>query len=110
MVSRLDSQGVKERKSESSRRELSNVYLVAKLGLSCARIPLSLFFSGKDRTNLLACVDTAENEPLEVWGKVIQYYSFVSLLAAAVAKTVPSAPFCRRLLGETTDGVSVGTT
>ena len=24
-------------------------------------------------------VDTAENEPLEVWGKIIQYYSFVSL-------------------------------
>ena len=39
-----------------SRRELSNEYLLAKLG-----------------------VDTAENEPLEVWGKIIQYYSFVSL-------------------------------
>ena len=24
-------------------------------------------------------VDTAENEPLEVWWKIIQYYSFVSL-------------------------------
>ena len=40
-----------------SRRELSNEYLLAKIG-----------------------VDTAENEPLEVWGKIIQYYSFVSLL------------------------------
>ena len=32
--------------------------------------------------NLLAKigVDTAENEPLEVWGKTIQYYSFVSLM------------------------------
>ena len=40
-----------------SRRELSNEYLLAKIG-----------------------VDTAENEPLEVWGKLIQYYSFVSLL------------------------------
>ena len=39
-----------------SRRELSNEYLLAKIG-----------------------VDTAENEPLEVWGKIIQYYSFVSL-------------------------------
>ena len=39
-----------------SRRELSNEYLLAKIG-----------------------VDTAENEPLEVWGKTIQYYSFVSL-------------------------------
>ena len=24
-------------------------------------------------------VDTAEHEPLEVWGQIIQYYSFVSL-------------------------------
>ena len=39
-----------------SRRELSNEYLLAKIG-----------------------VDTAENEPLEVWGEIIQYYSFVSL-------------------------------
>ena len=42
-----------------SRRELSNEYLLAKIG-----------------------VDTTENEPLEVWGKIIQYYSFVSLGAA----------------------------
>ena len=40
-----------------SRRELSNEYLLAKIG-----------------------VDKAENEPLEVWGKIIQYYSFVSLI------------------------------
>ena len=40
-----------------SRRELSSEYLLAKIG-----------------------VDTAENEPLEVWGENIQYYSFVSLL------------------------------
>ena len=39
-----------------SRRELSNAYLFAKIG-----------------------VDTAENEPLEVGGKIVQYYSFVSL-------------------------------
>ena len=39
-----------------SRRELSNEYLLAKIG-----------------------VDTAENEPLEVWGEIIKYYSFVSL-------------------------------
>ena len=38
-----------------SRRELSNEYLLAKIG-----------------------VDTSENEPLEVWGKIIQHYSFVS--------------------------------
>ena len=37
----------------------SNEYLLAKIG-----------------------VDTAENEPLEVWGKIIQYYSFVSLAVA----------------------------
>ena len=41
-----------------SRRELSNEYLLAQVG-----------------------VDTAENEPLEVWGEIIQYYSFVSLVA-----------------------------
>ena len=37
-----------------SRRELSNEYLLAKIG-----------------------VDTAENEPLEVWGKIIQYISIL---------------------------------
>ena len=44
--------------SQSSFRtdSYSNEYLLAKIG-----------------------VDTAENEPLEVWGKIIQYYSFVSL-------------------------------
>ena len=41
-----------------SRREISNEYLLAKIG-----------------------VVTTENEPLEVWGKSIQYYSFVSLAA-----------------------------
>ena len=62
-----------------SRRELSNEidfnsneYLLAKIG-----------------------VDTAENEPLEVWGKRIQYYSFVSLITKAEARpshaTQPSA-------------------
>ena len=40
-------------------RELSNEFLLDEIG-----------------------VDTAENEPLEVWGKIIQYYSFVSLLAS----------------------------
>ena len=44
-----------------SRRELSNEYLLAKIG-----------------------VDTAENEPLEIWGKIIQYYPFVSLVAKNV--------------------------
>ena len=38
-----------------SRRELSNEYLLAKIG-----------------------VDTAENEPLEVWRENIQYYQIVS--------------------------------
>ena len=41
-----------------SRRELSNEYLFAKIG-----------------------VDTAENEPLEVWGENSIHYSIVSLLA-----------------------------
>ena len=41
-----------------SRRELSNAYLLAKIG-----------------------VDTAENEPLEVWGKNSIHYSLHSLAA-----------------------------
>ena len=41
-----------------SRRELSNEYLLAKIG-----------------------VDTAENEPLEVWGEISIQYSFASLAA-----------------------------
>ena len=43
MISRLDSKGAKERKSDRSRQELSNEYLVAKFGF-----------------------DTAENKPSEV--------------------------------------------
>ena len=56
-----------------SRRELSNEYLLAKIG-----------------------VDTAENEPLEVWGKIIQYYSFVSLILSLlknVARAHPAEKF-----------------
>ena len=56
-----------------SRRELSNEYLLAKIG-----------------------IDTAENEPLEVWGKIIQYYSFVSLTDVdfeAVLASFPSNTF-----------------
>ena len=45
-----------------SRRELSNEYLLAKIG-----------------------VDTAENEPLEVWGKNSIQYSIVSLATAQQA-------------------------
>ena len=45
-----------------SRRELSNEYLLEKIG-----------------------VDTTENEPLDVWGKIIQYYSFVSLVERLLA-------------------------
>ena len=37
-----------------SRRELSNEYLLAKIG-----------------------VDTAENEPLEVWGKIIKIFNII---------------------------------
>ena len=50
-----------------SRRELSNAYLLAKIG-----------------------VDTAENEPLEVWGE--KFHSiFTSLLKAAAAEPEASA-------------------
>ena len=48
-----------------SRRELSNEYLLAKLG-----------------------VDTAENELLEVLFNIIQYYSFVSLGTACSNKAL----------------------
>ena len=51
-----------------SRRERSNVYLLAKVG-----------------------VDTAENEPLEVWGEMIQYYSFVSLVPPSGIARAPAA-------------------
>ena len=43
-----------------SRRELSNEYLLAKIG-----------------------VDTAENEHLEVWGENSIHYSFASLVSTA---------------------------
>ena len=46
-----------------SRRELSNEYLLAKIG-----------------------VDTAENELLEVWGENSIQYSIVSLAAAGAAE------------------------
>ena len=54
------------------RRELSNKYLLAKIG-----------------------VDTAENEPFEVWGENSIQYSFVSLIAAATARKVA---YCERHL------------
>ena len=43
---------------------------------------------------LLACVDTAENEPLEVWGK----YSilFNRVLSQAAASSAPGATDCRK--------------
>ena len=53
----LDSKTVQRSALCRSRRELSNEYLVAKIG-----------------------VDTAENELLEVLFNIIQYYSFVSLV------------------------------
>ena len=58
-----------------SRRELSNEYLLAKIG-----------------------VDTAENEPLEVWVKIVQYYSFESLLKTL--KFVTSSVFKSQLVDE----------
>ena len=59
-------------KSCPSRQELSNEYLLAKIG-----------------------VDTAENELLEVWGKIIQYYSFVSL--GAILRAAPQPAVARVL-------------
>ena len=63
-----------------SRRELSNEYLLAKIG-----------------------VDTAENEPLEVWGKIIQYYLFVSLMripAKLPNESHPALPLLARLAAQ----------
>ena len=56
-----------------SRRELSNAYLLAKIG-----------------------VDTAESEPLEVWGENSIQYSLHSLGAAAAA----ARPSWRRSRGK----------
>ena len=55
--SSMDSKTVQRSALCRSRRELSNEYLLAKIG-----------------------VDTAENEPVEVWGKNSIQYSIVSLV------------------------------
>ena len=51
----------------------------------CVPFFLNLFFkvdpNPKEYLLSKIGVDTAETEPLEVWGKSIQYYSFVSLFA-----------------------------
>ena len=74
LVFRLESQGAKACKSCRSRQELSNEYLLANIG-----------------------VDTAENEPLEVWGENSIQYSLHSVImvpctsALPVPGTVPGA-------------------
>ena len=65
----IDSKTVQRSALCRSRRELSNEYLLAKIG-----------------------VDTAENEPLEVSGKLIQYYSFVSLARSQLMCNKPPPP------------------
>ena len=62
-----------------SRRELSDEYLLAKIG-----------------------VDTAENEPLEVWGENSIQYSFASLEAPRRQAALPRG----ELLGELPGGAS----
>ena len=66
-----------------SRQELSNAYLLAKIG-----------------------VDTAENEPLEVWGENSILYSLHSLVAATagpayanVTAVAAGVPFAVRVVG-----------
>ncbi len=59
-----------------SRRELSNEYLLAKIG-----------------------VDTAENEPLEVWGENSIQYSLHSLGTTTAGKA-RSRPWARRGAGK----------
>ena len=58
-----------------SRRKLSNEYLLAKIG-----------------------IDTAENEPLEVWGENSIQYSIVSLVVPRYKHIVVSLPVDERLL------------
>ena len=58
--SHMDSKTVQRSALCRSRRELSNAYLLAKIG-----------------------VDTAENEPLEVWGENSIHYSLHSLAGTA---------------------------
>ena len=60
MVSRLDSTGAKEYKSDRSRQELSKEYLVAKIGF-----------------------DTAENEPLKVSRSMISQIMFHIIMTDA---------------------------
>ena len=57
-----------------SRRELSNEYLLAKIG-----------------------VDTAENEPLEDWGKISIQYSTVSLYESRKSKSKWLRPLTSRM-------------
>merc|ERR1719281_2112767 len=64
----FDSKTVQRSALCRSRRELSNAYLLAKIG-----------------------VDTAENEPLEVWGENSIHYSLHSLLVSSSAAGLPGA-------------------
>ena len=59
-----------------SRRELSNAYLLAKIG-----------------------VDTAENEPFEVWGKIQVTIHFTPWSAFVATWTMPPPPFMAIQLG-----------
>ena len=74
----MDSKTVQRSALCRSRRDLSNAYLLAKIG-----------------------VDTAENEPLEVWGENSIHYSLHSLgrARAHVVGVAPAGVFPRGARG-----------
>ena len=73
----VDSKTVQRSALCRSRRELSNAYLLAKIG-----------------------VDTAENEPLEVWGENAIQYSLHSLVTTETAAQHAQEHFCADMRGK----------
>ena len=82
-------------------------YLVRSGAFSCARfawVPFLFSWMGRNELAcLLACVDTAENEPLEVWGGNSIQYSLHSLKATRFLSEARRAASSRPLRGVGSD-------